>query len=47
VRAQDVSPANTVESARLADAQLTYQSPGPLGKPKQGLVTRVVSLLWP
>jgi flagellar L-ring protein precursor FlgH len=21
--------------------------PGPLGKPKQGLVTRVVSLLWP
>ena len=47
VRAQDVSPANTVESSRLADAQLTYQSPGPLGKPKQGLVTRVVSLLWP
>ena len=47
VRAQDVSPANTVESSRLADAQLTYLSPGPLGKPKQGIVTRVVSLLWP
>jgi flagellar L-ring protein precursor FlgH len=47
VRAQDVSTANTVESSRLADAQIAYQSPGPLGKPKQGLVTRVVSLLWP
>ena len=47
VRAQDVTPANTVESSRLADAQIAYLSPGPLGKPKQGLVTRVVSLLWP
>ena len=47
VRAQDVSTANTVESSRLADAQIAYQSPGPLGKPKQGLVTRVISLLWP
>ncbi len=47
VRPQDVSPGNTVESSRLADAQIAYLSPGPLGKPKQGLVTRVVSLLWP
>jgi flagellar L-ring protein precursor FlgH len=47
VRAQDVSPANTVESSRLADAQIAYLSPGPLGKPKQGLVTRVISVLWP
>jgi flagellar L-ring protein precursor FlgH len=47
VRAQDVSTANTVESSRLADAQIAYQSPGPLGKPKQGLVTRAVSILWP
>lgn len=47
VRAQDISSANTVESARVADAQLMYQSPGPLGKPKQGLITRVVSLVWP
>ncbi len=47
VRAQDVTPANTVESSRLADAQIAYLSPGPLGKPKQGLVTRVISVLWP
>ena len=47
VRAQDVSAANTVESARLADAQLVYLSPGPLGKPKQGMITRVISMVWP
>ena len=47
VRPQDVSAANTVESSRLADVQLTYQSPGPLGKPKQGILTRVISILWP
>jgi flagellar L-ring protein precursor FlgH len=47
VRPQDVSTANTVESSRIADAQITYLSPGPLGKPKQGLVTRIVSLVWP
>jgi flagellar L-ring protein precursor FlgH len=47
VRAQDITPANTVESSRLADAQIAYQSPGPLGKPKQGVLTRVISILWP
>ena len=47
VRPQDVSSANTVESSRLADAQLTYQSPGPLGKPKQGMLTRIISIFWP
>ncbi len=47
VRPQDVTAANTVESSRLADAQLTYQSPGPLGKPKQGILTRVISIFWP
>jgi flagellar L-ring protein precursor FlgH len=47
LRAQDVSTANTVESSRIADAQITYLSPGPLGKPKQGLISRVVSIVWP
>ena len=47
VRPQDVTPANTVASSHLADTQLTYQSPGPLGKPKQGILTRVISILWP
>ncbi|MCU0648094.1 MAG: flagellar basal body L-ring protein FlgH [Gemmatimonadaceae bacterium] len=47
VRAQDVSPQNLVESYRIADAQLTYLSPGPLGKPKSGLLTKLISPLFP
>jgi flagellar L-ring protein FlgH len=47
VRAQDVSPQNLVESYRIADAQLSYLSPGPLGKPKSGLLTKLISPLFP
>jgi len=47
LRAQDVSTSNVVESSRIADAQLTYVSPGPLGKPKQGILSRVISIVWP
>jgi flagellar L-ring protein precursor FlgH len=47
LRAQDVSTGNVVESARLADAQVTYVSPGPLGKPKGGILSKVVGILWP
>lgn len=47
VRAQDVSSANVIESSRVADAQLGYASPGPLGMPKQGIVTKVLGALWP
>jgi flagellar L-ring protein precursor FlgH len=47
VRAQDVSPQNLVESYRIADATLTYASPGPLGKPKSGLLTKLLSPLFP
>lgn len=47
VRAQDVSVTNVIESSRVADAQLGYASPGPLGKPKQGLITKVIGAIWP
>ncbi|WP_353268111.1 flagellar basal body L-ring protein FlgH [Gemmatimonas sp.] len=47
VRAQDVSVSNVIESSRVADVQLGYASPGPLGKPKQGILTKVVGALWP
>lgn len=47
VRAQDVSPQNLVESYRVADATLAYTSPGPLGKPKSGLFTRILGLFLP
>jgi flagellar L-ring protein precursor FlgH len=47
VRAQDVSVSNVIESSRVADAQIGYASPGPLGKPKQGIITKVLGALWP
>ena len=47
VRAQDVSTSNVIESSRVADAQLGYASPGPLGKPKQGMITKILGALWP
>ena len=47
VRAQDVTAQNTVESARLADAQIGYASPGNLVKPKQGMVSKILGAFWP
>ncbi|HEY0931400.1 MAG TPA: flagellar basal body L-ring protein FlgH [Gemmatimonas sp.] len=47
VRAQDISVSNLVESSRVADLQIGYASPGPLGKPKQGILTKVLGALWP
>lgn len=47
VRAQDVSVTNVVESSRVADVQLGYASPGNLGKPKQGIISKVLGIVWP
>jgi flagellar L-ring protein FlgH len=47
VRAQDISVNNLVESSRVADAQIGYASPGPLGKPKQGVLSKVLGAIWP
>ncbi len=47
VRAQDVSVSNLIESSRVADLQIGYVSPGPLGKPKQGIISRVLGVFWP
>lgn len=47
LRAQDVSPQNLVESYRIADATITYVSPGPLGKTKSGLFTKILGLFLP
>ncbi len=47
VRAQDVSAQNIVESYRVADATLSYNSPGPLGKTKRGLFTKIFGLFLP
>lgn len=47
VRPQDVSSTNLVESSRVADLQIGYVSPGPLGKPKQSLVSKILGVIWP
>ena len=47
VRPQDVSPQNTVESFRVADAQLLYTAKGGLGKPKGGILGRILGMVWP
>ncbi|MBI2406702.1 MAG: flagellar basal body L-ring protein FlgH [Gemmatimonadetes bacterium] len=48
IRPQDVAPgAHVVESSRLADASITYTSKGSLGKPRSGIVSRVLGMVWP
>lgn len=47
VRPEDVSSYNTVASARLADAELVYSGKGDLDKPRKGIVSRILGILWP
>ena len=47
LRAQDITTQNTVESSRVADAQIGYASPGPLGTPKQSMLGKLLGALWP
>ncbi len=47
VRPQDVSPDNIIASERVADAQLTYQLTGDLGKTRGGIIGRLVNVFWP
>lgn len=47
VRPEDVSRANTVESMRIADAQLLYKLEGDLGKTRGGIIGRLISVFWP
>jgi flagellar L-ring protein precursor FlgH len=47
VRPEDISPRNVVDSWRLADAEISYESNGKLDRPSGGLITRVLGWLWP
>jgi flagellar L-ring protein precursor FlgH len=47
VRAQDISARNLVDSWRMADAELFYESKGDLANPKKGIITRILGMLWP
>ena len=43
----DVNSRDMVGSDAIADMQLAYASKGSLGKPKSGIITKIVGLLWP
>jgi flagellar L-ring protein FlgH len=46
VRATDVSASNTIPSARLADAEVLYSSNGVLGQPTQGIVAKILGIIF-
>ena len=47
VRPEDVTPQNVVESWRIADSKIEYRSDGKLGKPRGGLLSRILGVIWP
>jgi flagellar L-ring protein precursor FlgH len=47
VRPQDVTSRNVVDSWRVADAKLAYASNGSMGKPKQGILAKIIGIIWP
>jgi flagellar L-ring protein precursor FlgH len=47
VRPEDISSQNIVVSERVADAALTYQLSGNLGKTRGGIVGRLLNVFWP
>lgn len=48
IRPQDVDiGTNAVESKRVADAELVVTQKGKLGRPKSGLLSKVVGAIWP
>ena len=48
IRPQDIEPSsNMVASARMADADVQYVQKGDLGKPRSGILSRILGSLWP
>jgi len=47
IRPEDVTPENLVQSERIADAQLTYELSGDLGKTRGGIIGRLLNVFWP
>jgi flagellar L-ring protein precursor FlgH len=47
LRPQDVSTTDEAISSRVADAQIVYTAQGSLGKPRTGILTRVLGVIWP
>jgi flagellar L-ring protein FlgH len=47
IRPQDISMDNIVGSERVADASLTYQLSGDIGKTRGGIIGRLLNVFWP
>jgi flagellar L-ring protein FlgH len=47
VRPQDVNAQDIVVSDAVASAQLSYKSKGGLGKPSNGILTKILGIFWP
>lgn len=43
----DVNSSDVVGSDHIADIQLAYAAKGSLGKPKSGIVTKILGIFWP
>jgi flagellar L-ring protein precursor FlgH len=47
VRPIDVGASDMIRSDLIADAEISYQSRGSLGKPRNGIVSKIIGILWP
>ena len=47
VRPIDIGSRDAVGSDVIADAQISYSAKGSLGKPKNGIVSKLIGLFWP
>jgi flagellar L-ring protein FlgH len=47
VRPDDITRDNLVQSERVADASMTYQLSGDIGKTRGGIIGRLLTVFWP
>lgn len=47
IRPQDITSQNTIDSWRVADAEVLYATEGELGKPKRGLLSKILAFIIP
>lgn len=47
VRPIDVGARDMIHSESIADAQISYSAKGGLGKPKNGIFSKIFGILWP
>jgi len=47
IRPQDISSGNTVESWRIAEAEVLYTTDGSLGKPRKSFLMKILGLIVP